>query len=658
MKSSRLNIKNHKVTKKHKVTKNHKVTKKHKQHKQHKYFIKKQDKTHNKKHNKKYNKKSYKGGVKEMEGFIIEVDELNMPVENSLDFENAEIFLVNFLFNDNFIKTYLEKDSKSLSIFLKSPEIKLYSGDETQLDNLIEDLISKNMNLFLKLYKIVDVKSYNVFIKDLYKQPTMKPITIGDKEQELVSVTTGGTGPGDVYINISPGKSPNLEDLYKIEEQGVLKKKLFTAVRGVMNFGIHVAVGVSSTVINIIRQKIQQAPEEAIPEAMPAPMPAAERIVDWSERRHVCVFNVSGTLQPFITKISTDPQFIDSYAYEYSLYDKLRRKPIIKPNELENFFNFQRTDAVTVYGPIIINLDFSMPGGKQLIKPINLRNYTAPNNITMYSQFGRINWCAMNGTFNPLHYDYSVVMDDTSIFTINKKQDKIIKSLSLIFDNLNYFYTTKGFSHCDFKLNNILVRLNESRENIVSAIMFDLDFSIIMPSFVEGKTTRSQLDGLKIPLNPSNGGRLNNYLNAEMVGLGAFTGGFCHFFDCYFSAMSFFTTVLNNKIAKDSVINLPWNSNPLHAINIFKACYLLINLYDKEINTINTPHYGGQWGTLRLENILPVILYSIKSEQFVSLSKEQKIVLKWIWKNLRDCDIKPFAVNLTNTLNVVLSWPA
>ena len=157
------NIK-HKSPKKHRLTKKHisskKVNKNHnKKHRSTKKVNKKHIKNHIKKH-----KKIYKGGVKETDGFIIQVDDFNMPVENSLDYENAEIFLTNFLFNDNFIKTYLEKDTESLLTFLKSPEIKLYSGDEEQLDNLIEELISKNMNSFLKLYKIVDPKSYEEFI--------------------------------------------------------------------------------------------------------------------------------------------------------------------------------------------------------------------------------------------------------------------------------------------------------------------------------------------------------------------------------------------------------------------------------------------------------------------------------------------------------------
>lgn len=647
MKRSTLVNKKYRSTKKHKSIKKHKLTKKLKK-SQHKKYIKK------------HHKKIYKGGVKETDGFIIEVDNLNMPVENSLDYENAEIFLTNFLFNDNFIKTYLEKDSESLLTFLKLPEINLYSGDEIQLDNLIEELISKNMNTFLKLYKIVDPKSYDEFIKSVYKQPSKTSIITSEKEKELVSVISGGIGSGEVDIVISP-KSPELE------EQG-LKKKVFTAVRGVMNFGVHIALGVGTSVINVIKQKIQQPPQMtselesiSIPEEptaapMPAPMPAAERIIDWSQRRHVCVFNVSGTLQQFITKISTDPLFIDSYAYEYNLYEKLRRKPVIKPNELENFFNYQRKDSKTVSGQIIINLEFLMPGGKQFIKPINLRKYTDPNNIQMYTQYGRINWCAMNGIFNPLHYDYSRIIDNSSIFDINKRQDKIIKGLTLIFDNLNYFYTIKGFVHCDFKLNNILVRLDPPRENIISAIMFDLDFSTIMPNFIEGETNRPQLDKLKLALNPAKGGKLNNYLNAESVGLTSFTGGFCHFFDCYFSAISFFVTVLNNDVAKNSAINLPWNYNPLHAINIFKTCYLLLKRFDSKLNKINSLDYGGYWGTIKLVNILPVILYNIPQDEFNTFSNEQKIVMKWIWKSLRDCDIHPAAIDLINTLNIVLTW--
>ena len=653
------NIK-HKSPKKHRLTKKHisskKVNKNHnKKHRSTKKVNKKHIKNHIKKH-----KKIYKGGVKETDGFIIQVDDFNMPVENGLDYENAEIFLTNFLFNDNFIKTYLEKDTESLLTFLKSPEINLYSGDEEQLDNLIEELISKNMNSFLKLYKIVDPKSYDEFIKSVYNQPTEKSIITTEKERELVSAVSGGIGPGGVAILVSP-KSP---ELYKPEEQG-LKKKVFTAVRGVMTFGVHAALGVGTSVINVIKQKIKQAPPMtsdlesiSIPEApMPAaPMPAAERIIDWSQRRHVCVFNVSGTLQPFITKISTEPQFIESYGYEYSLYEKLRRKPVIKPNELENFFNYQRKDAITVAGPIIINLDFSVPGGKQFIKPIDLRKYTAPNNIQMYTQYGRINWCAMNGTFNALHFDYSIIMDDTSIFDINRRQDKIVKGLNLIFNNLNYFYNVKGFVHCDFKLNNILVRVDPPRENILSAIMFDLDFSTIMPNFIEGKTNRSELDRLQLPLTPAKGGLLNNYLMAENVGIRSFSGGFCHFFDCYFSAISFFVTVLNNNVAKDSVVNLPWNYEPLHSINIFKTCYLLLKRFDKKLNKINSLDYGGYWGSIQLVNILPVILYTIPQDEFNTFSNEQKTVMKWIWKSLRDCDIRPNAVDLMSILNTVYYW--
>ena len=47
------------------------------------------------------------GGVNPSDGFIIEIDEDGIPVNNSLDFENAEIYIKNFLFTENYIKTYL-----------------------------------------------------------------------------------------------------------------------------------------------------------------------------------------------------------------------------------------------------------------------------------------------------------------------------------------------------------------------------------------------------------------------------------------------------------------------------------------------------------------------------------------------------------------------
>ena len=141
---------------------------------------------------KKYKKyKKLMGGINQSDGFIIEIDEDGIPMNNSLDFENAEIYIKNFLFTEKFIKMYLEPNKAEFAKLISFKYIdysKLYSGDETKLFNVIEEYTQLYPELFLKIFEIVDPLSYKELI---YKPRTINPIKISPYRSGI-SVSSGG----------------------------------------------------------------------------------------------------------------------------------------------------------------------------------------------------------------------------------------------------------------------------------------------------------------------------------------------------------------------------------------------------------------------------------------------------------------------------------
>jgi hypothetical protein len=700
-------------TKKHKNSGNKKKTYRNKTYR--KKIYRKKTKTYRKKN------KTYKGGVKESDGFIIEIDTLNRPVENSLDFENAEIFLTNFIFNDGFIRKYLENDPKTLINFLNSPNantIHLYSGDETQFSNLVDNLVEKNMNVFLRLYKLVEPESYEEFIKNLYKSKstTTTPYNI---EGRLIDTMAGGVRVGltdadrDWQAPAAPAPVPAFADYPAAlplfpEARDDLQVKIVDTFKKLMNYGINVVVMGKNAVIDAVmhiapgavidedfeameaaaqaqaqiraeaaqaaadartrnRERLRveaavraaaQAEEDererlralqaAAAQAEYGPLipPLAAEIISHDWRRWVVTFNQNGNLNSFISKITTEGEYIKKYNYEANLYRQLRPR-INPPGQLEQFYGWNRGNNVPIYAgsEIRVILDFGLDSGDRFNfkKAINLRHYTEPANLQGKYQ---INWGAMHGVYTKTHISFYDAITKSK-YGIVGNENKIVNGLNKIFDNLLYFYTNAGFIHCDFKLDNMLVNLTPAGTDIDSALMFDLDFSAIVPGFF-ATTTRTILDRLPVRLNPAipeNGPHFNLYLKMPHP-IVSVTAGFCHFFDCYFAAFSFIGNV-SEPICSRIIARLDWrfmNANVPYSISIFKMCCQLIKM--------NPVYVGsGNWQGVEFNTIRQVIL--INRPTYNTLSVEQKNVIKWIWQQVYNCN---GAGVLIPYLQTMLTW--
>jgi hypothetical protein len=679
-------------------------------------------------------RKTFRGGdVKDDEGFIVEIDKFNTPINNSLDFENAKIFLNNFIFNDGFISKHLENDPVTLRNFLHSSNtIKLYSGDETKFDTLVENLIEKNMNLFLRLYKLIEPKSHKEFIKNLYKSET--PINIESREGKLVDTMAGGVKEVQRHPPISDLRNTFLNvinyGIYAVlavpmdtarvsvaeeetrqqgagREKGRVRRQQEAAAREgssrtrrasarevAAREAVHTKIRASAREAAAreaaareaaareeaareeaaTREEAAAREEAAREEAAAAAAAVAAALAEEDRllhgpldiiiaginiddyRRFVVTFNQDGTLFSFISKISTDNEYIAKYLYEVNLYNQLR--PLIHPpGQLENFYGWNHKKNVIIPSSgaeirIILDFGIGSEGRYKFRKAINLRNYTTPANLLL-NGFGppktSINWCAMHGVYTRTHSSFDLAIKQPHI---DNRIITIVKGLNLIFNNLLYFYTNAGFIHCDFKLDNMLVNLTPAMDDIDGALMFDLDMSAIVPGFVAGMT-RDALDLLPLsiePLNYTDGPTFNNYLRIPYDIVPIVTAGFCHFWDIYLAAFSFRrtfgTTPADLVIFKNIFIALTLNAeNFLHPNNIFAFCCKLIHF--KPLNLLNG------WEGVNFFNTIQHVI-NISRVMYDNLTAMEKIVIRWIWNQVNNCP--GLEQNMTNRLIINLAW--
>jgi len=349
------------------------------------------------------------------------------------------------------------------------------------------------------------------------------------------------------------------------------------------------------------------------------------QILAASKRRFVVVFN-SGN--KFICKIATNPDFIEAYEMEYNMYVLLEN---IKPYaHLESFFGWQ-TGAAEISDIIPIILDFTYEG-IPFFKEIDLYTITDPTNIEDYQdEYGQTQWGSLNGVYNPYHVDFDIVISDpnnTHMFdAITSRPEKINTGIELIFDNLEVFYTRCKFIHGDFKTNNALVNVDDSYTNITEAIMFDLDQSYIHrgPEGEDREKLNRVLSGM-ISIN-------NNLQAIDYIMF--YTMGFCHFFDCFFFAITFYVNSLNKPIVNTSPMTLPWHPDDLHSLNIFKTCYNRIKF--KGIRSLSAG--GDDFYNVTLIGIINIMTVSSKA-LFDSLEPIERVVIKWIFTMLDKCEKK------------------
>lgn len=380
--------------------------------------------------------KNLGGGVNPSDGFIIEIDEDGIPVNNSLDFENAEIYIKNFLFTENYIKTYLEPNKAEFAELVSFTYLdygKLYSGDETKLFNVIEEYTRLYPELFLKIFAIIDPLSYKEL---LYKSDTTTPLTISPYRSGISVSSGGGRGDDDkssspyVFSSLSPLSdedeiqpavpvpaalvpAPASDDDYVIVPPADLlpplnqpDKKNIIGVLCLSVFALFKPV--PKKIINRERNPVAAAP--AVP-AVPVPVPAAPALVPMpipkpkpaapvtsavtfavpapapaaaanailatlskSERRHVITFNFVSMVKQFICKLSVNPTYLKHYEREYNTYTSLRKTLIEQGVGPDNILeNFFRWQKETT--PFIKPVPINLnftTGGSPIYKKINL----------------------------------------------------------------------------------------------------------------------------------------------------------------------------------------------------------------------------------------------------------------------------------------------
>jgi len=488
--------------------------------------------------------KKYTGGFDSSDGFILDVDEDGLPINNSLDYENAEIFIKKFLFTEEFIKTYLEQNKEDLVTLYSFTYLdysKVYSGDKSKLITLIDSYIKTYPKLFLQIYGIIDPLSQKEYIKNLYKSDmgTVSPL-INSPYRPEITVSSGG-----VKVPVAAAAAAASSDSYKFSSMPSLPSDLDEemvdvplnddddAIRpapaavaaesspGIRGY-IEVAPPSGEYVMPERKNKLQMfglsilslfkpkklvnreralleppapAPAPAPPAYMPAPAPVApapaviETQLSKHERRTVVTFNFVATVKQFICKITVIPHYLLNYTREFDVYQDLRQtlstQGVDPSTRLENFFRWQ-TESVPFASPILVtlNLTYNTPVYKtiNLVNQIQNLHMNVTNNVVPIVN-NRLVWGSLNGVFNPLHVDFKNIITNTLIYnTINRNAAKIKTGLEFIFNNLYFFYIRTGFLHSDFKTDNILVETNNTLSAITNSYMFDLDISFQLPA--------------------------------------------------------------------------------------------------------------------------------------------------------------------------------
>lgn len=648
------------------------------------------------KHTKKYYKKNkkYTGGFDSSDGFLLEVDEDGIPINNSLDYENAEIFIKKFLFTEEFIKTYLEQNKEDLATLYSFTYLnysKVYSGDVTKLVNLIDYYINTYPKLFLQIYGIIDPASQKEYIKNLYKSD-MAPL-INSPYKPEITVSSGGVkvpraaiaaaadASSDSYqFSSMPSALSDLEDemvdipLNDDAIQPAAAAESSPGIRGYIEvappsgeyvmperknklqmFGLSIlSLFAPKKVINRERALMAPAPAMVVSLTVPAvPVPAApasaapvvviENTISKTDRRTVVTFNFVNKVKQFICKITVKPHYLLNYEQEFRVYESLRqtllRQHIIPNTKLENFFRWQ-SESTPYIMPILVNLDltYDVPVFKtiNLVQQINnLDDAVVDYSVPIVNN--KIQWGSLNGVFNPHHLDFKRLIKSPTYMSINTNLNKIKTGLEFIFNNLYFFYIRTGFIHCDFKTDNILVETNDDMNAITNSFMFDLDISTQLPeSMYIYKPSTSIANNRKILDNIMVSPTLSVYLKIPSHVKSNISVGLLHFFDCYLAAQTLIADAyISGKIltVNDAVSAIKWNTDdPYHSINIFKTCYEFI----RAAGIVN-PHIPGEnWGNVRY-NIISEVMSSINPTTkalYSTFPEQKKQVYRWILDQL------------------------
>jgi len=559
-----------------------------------------------------------KGGLGPSDGgFIIEIDEDNIPLNNGLNYLNAKQFIDNFLFTDTFIKTYLEKDPYLQKLYaLNTVDFtRLYSGDINDLVDLIQPYFTKDLDKILHIFKLVDPKSQSEFIKNLYKSKAPQRVAMSPYRKGI-AVSTGGAGSEEAGFVVVKSSEDGFEE---VNEYLDAPKKNIAKVAALSVYSFFGAT-------KKLFEKIT-APAPPVIDVVAPPI-----VLSHSERRHVLSLNYGPRFEQFVIKLTINEIYFQQYEQEHIIYktiqDSLRGLGFDPNVRLENFFSWQYA-TVPYTPPIMITLQFTYEEAPLSTRMNLLDNVTLePKNIVNNS----LTWGALTGVFNPLRVDFARIISEAPYISINSNSVKITKALTLIFDNLEFLYLKVGLLHGDFKTDNILVEHDAAIQNVTSAFMFDLDLTYLVPGPIP--RYRNLLDTIRI--NPL----VNNYLKNNEVA--SYSAGFLHFFDCYMAALSLVGIVAGNIMKKTTVKAaveaLVWKTKDIpHSINIFKTCYELI-----EQAGITSPHVGMvAWENLRLDNIKLVIQPADYQAQFATYTPIKKTVYNWILKNLITITYKP-----------------
>lgn len=241
------------------------------------------------------------------------------------------------------------------------------------------------------------------------------------------------------------------------------------------------------------------------------------------------IYNLGNTIYK-ILKVSVRKEDI---SHEYNIYDTLLKKKSFTYN-VENFKDYY------LFNDIDINskLKLTFNNITIILSTINIIEeniiYNKNNNLN-----NKISIFILSGNFYPKNNIFDNIIK-------NIDNEKLINIINKILINLTNAREQTNFKHCDFKINNILIREDGSPS------LFDLDFSLFLG------------DKEKITIENNNSPKVNLYL--QLAKGKKINGLFLRLFDIYLFTLSFI-----------------YNYN-LHKINellIFK------NLLDKKLSHKN-----------------------------------------------------------------------
>lgn len=274
-----------------------------------------------------------------------------------------------------------------------------------------------------------------------------------------------------------------------------------------------------------------------------------------------------------IFKVSVNEQ---EYLSEYEAYKILLEKQ--NNYNVENFADYYEFKDVKIDSDIEFKInDKNIKIKVRMI--IDDLLYFEDNNINI------VNLYILSGDYNKNNVTFDKILK-------NKFSTDIINIINNIFINLSNTNKVTNFHHCDFKLDNILLK-----EKTIPSII-DLDFSLFLPENEFIIVVKDDDPKINLYLKLKKGKRIY--------------GSFLKIFDLYLFALGLIYHYKNNKILiniKDLILEYIKNNECCEYFIMFYIIYCNLLLFDFKLNNQEIYLYHTEYNVIKnvLKNIYKII---------------------------------------------------